>query len=165
MSWFGHFRNESTSTRCISGIRRKTTGGTLRGQRVKPVYNWHRQCLYQGMKRCGQWLFMLWVAAALVYPQAATAVSRSHNQNAQLSPSQVQTMPLLADCSFKETGKEESKPCTSPDNSDQIQGEGILRLSRPDMSEHRAQVSTPARPVLKDTRGLLPFVCGPPAQN
>jgi hypothetical protein len=117
------------------------------------------------MKRCGQWLFLLWVAAALLYPQAATAVSLTHNQASQLSSGQVQSLPLLADCSFKGTGKVEAKPSTTPDNSDQVPGENALHLSRPAVSVNSPHAAAPVQPVIEAARGRLPFVCGPPARS
>jgi hypothetical protein len=117
------------------------------------------------MKRCGQWLVMLWVAAALLYPQAVTAASPAHNPILQLSPSQVQALPLLADCSFKETGKVEAKPCTTADNSEQIQGDNDLHVSRPVISRQSPYASTPVQPAIEETRGLLPFACGPPGRS
>lgn len=117
------------------------------------------------MKRCGQWLFMLWVAAALLYPQAVTAVSRSHDRTSQLIQNQVQSLPLIADCSFKETGKVDAKPCTAPDNAEQIQGEGALRVALPPLAVHSPLAAKPGQPVIEEARGRLPFVCGPPAQN
>ncbi len=117
------------------------------------------------MKRCGQWLFLLWVAAALLYSQVATAVSLAHNQTPRLSPSQVQSLPFLADFSFKETGKVEAKPCTTPDESDQIQGDNALHVSRSVVSAHSPHTVAPEQPVIEEARGRFPFVCGPPAQS
>ncbi|HSI07732.1 MAG: hypothetical protein ACAH89_01310 [Rariglobus sp.] len=117
------------------------------------------------MKRSGQWLFMLWVAAALLYPQAATAVSLTHNQASQLNSGQVQALPLLADCSFKETSKVEAKLSTTPDNSDQFEGENTLLVSQPVASARSPHAATPVQPIIEEARGLLPFVCGPPVQS
>ncbi|MBC8040630.1 MAG: hypothetical protein H7Y06_08820 [Opitutaceae bacterium] len=165
MSWFGHFRNESRLARCISDIRRESTAGTLRRQRVKPVYNWLRRCIYPEMKRCGQWLFVLWIATALLYPQAASAISWADGKTTQLGQSQVQSLPLLADFTFKKTVKTEADYRETPDNTEHIRSESAPHVSAPTCVTPRPQTVTPVQTFIETVREKLPFVCGPPVQN
>lgn len=119
----------------------------------------------KGMKRCGQWLFVLLIAAALLYPQAATAVSRLSIEAPRLIESQVQSLPLIADFAFKKTVNAEAECSATPDSPEQTQGDGAPRVFMPSIAARTTHDATPVEPVIEAVRGRLPFVCGPPAQN
>jgi len=114
------------------------------------------------MKRCGQWIILLWIAAVLLYPQAETTAFVSRTTTCEWSASQLPAQSLVSNFSLKDSSRPEMRTDTAADDFHTTHSAPDSRLHAPayaPMPRHLA----PVTPDLSADAGLLPFAQGPPS--
>ena len=114
------------------------------------------------MKRCGQWIILLWVAAVLLYPQAETTAFVTRATTSEWVASQLPAQSLVSNFSLKNSARPEVQTEASADDFHTTQGASTSRLHAPDSVPVSHPLSA-VTPDLSAETGLLPFAQGPPS--
>lgn len=113
------------------------------------------------MKRCGQWIILLWIAAVLLYPQAETTALVTRDTACELASRVPPAQSLVSTFSLKDSPRSEAPASPSPGDFQPVCHEPALGLVAPasvpmPLPRSRLALAPGAGP------GRLPFAQGPP---
>ena len=114
------------------------------------------------MKRCGQWIILLWIAAVLLYPQAETTAFGSPTTTSEWVASKLPAQSLVSNFSLKDSPRPDVKSEAHADDFHTAHSNPSFRLHAP-ASAPMPRLLASVTPALSAETGLLPFAQGPPS--